>query len=296
MATKQYVDVEGRRLALTNLEKVLFSGSGFTKAQVIDYYIRVAPVLLPHLAGRPVTMNRFPDGAGTKGFYEKDAPRFTPEWVRTTEVPRSGGGDPIRYICIDDLPTLIWCANLASLELHPFLHRAENLGRPTMMVFDLDPGEGVGMAQCAEVALLLRDLLGRMGLQAFPKVSGSKGLQVYVPLNTPVTYEGSRNAAQAVAMLLQQEHPQLVVAEMAKQLRRGKVFIDWSQNSDFKTTIGVYSLRAKRDVPYVSAPVSWDEVEQRPSELMFEAVALLERVAAKGDLFAPVLDIKQGVR
>ena len=238
-------------------------------------------------------MNRFPDGAGTKGFYEKDAPGFTPEWVRTTEVPRSGGGEPIRYICIDDLPTLIWCANLASLELHPFLHKAGALDQPTMMVFDLDPGEGVDLTACAEVALLLRELLARAGLQGFPKVSGSKGLQVYVPLNSTVRYEVSRNAAQAVAMLLQQQHPKLVVADMAKQRRRGKVFIDWSQNSDFKTTIGVYSLRAKRGVPYVSAPVSWDEVASQPSTLVFEAGALLGRVTQLGDLFAPVLTLRQ---
>jgi len=295
---KQHVDVEGRRLALTNLDKVLYPGAGFTKAHVIDYYTRVAKWLLPHFVGRPVTMNRFPDGVGGKAFYEKDAPSYLPAWVHTTEVPRLAGGDPIRYICVDDLPTLVWCANVASLELHPFLHRADKLNCPTSIVFDLDPGEGANLVSCAEVAALLRALLRKSDLQCYAKVSGSKGLQLYVPLNTPVTYAQTRAAAQSMAQVLERKHPALVVAEMARDRRRQKVFIDWSQNADFKTTIGVYSLRAKNDVPYVSAPVTWDEIDtllkkRDPDLLRFPPEALRERTARMGDLFAPLLTMKQ---
>ena len=249
MPAKQYVEVEGQRLALSNLDKVLYPGSGFTKGEVIDYYIRVSRWLLPHFQNRPVTMLRFPDGVRGKAFYEKDAPKHTPGFVHTTDVPRQAGGKPIRYICINDVATLVWCANLASLELHPFLHHAGHLDCPTSIVFDLDPGEGTDLKTCAEVAFLVRALLKRAELECFPKVSGSKGLQVYAPLNTPVTYADARSAALAVAQILERAHPALVVSEMAKQRRRGKVFIDWSQNSDFKTTIGVYSLRAKLKSP-----------------------------------------------
>ena len=284
MAVKQQVEVEGRQLALTNLDKVLYPGGLFTKAQIIDYYIRISKWLLPHFAGRPVTLQRFPDGVRGKAFYEKDAPKYTPTWVRTAEVPRQAGGTPIRYIRIDDLPTLVWCANVASLELHPFLHPAGQLNCPTAIVFDLDPGEGANLMSCAEVAFLLKALLSKGALQCFPKVSGSKGVQLYVPLNTPVTYAETRSFAQSVARTLERQHPELVVADMAKNLRRNKVFIDWSQNSDFKITIGVYSLRAKNDVPYVSAPVSWEELRELrskgdPEILHFQPEALLKRVA-----------------
>ena len=298
MPAKQAVDVEGRRIALSNLDKVLYPGNSFTKAHVINYYTRIAKWLLPHYASRPVTMLRFPDGVRGKAFYEKDAPKYTPEWVHTTLVPRQAGGKPIRYICINDLPTLIWCANLASLELHPFLHRKRNLDCPTSVVFDLDPGEGADLATCAEVALLLRAHLAISGLECFPKVSGSKGLQAYVPVNVPVTYTETRSFAQGVAKILEREHPKLVVSEMAKQLRQGKVFIDWSQNSDFKTTAGVYSLRAKNDSPYVSAPVTWEELEKLSKKrdadaLRFEPDGMLKRVEKIGDLFAPLLNLKQ---
>ncbi|HEY3742997.1 MAG TPA: non-homologous end-joining DNA ligase [Bryobacteraceae bacterium] len=302
MKTKQqFVDVDGRHIALSNLDKVLYPGNGFSKVHVIDYYTRIAPVLLPHFAHRPVTMLRFPDGVHGKAFYEKDAPKYTPEWAHTTLVPRQAGGEPIRYICINDLPTLIWCANLASLELHPFLHNEDNLDCPSSVVFDLDPGEGMDLVNCAEVALLLRAHLADAGLECFAKVSGSKGLQIYVPLNTPVTYAQTRSFAQAAAKALEGNHPKLVVSEMAKQLRRGKIFIDWSQNSDFKTTIGVYSLRAKSDVPYVSAPVTWDELEKLrgkatdPSALRFDPQSMLKRIAKIGDLFAPLLTLEQSL-
>jgi bifunctional non-homologous end joining protein LigD len=296
---KHHVDVDGRQLALTNLDKVLYPGNGFTKAHVIEYYTRVAPWLLPHFARRPVTLLRFPDGVRGKAFYEKDAPKYTPEWVQTTEVPRLAGGKPIRYICVNDLPTLVWCANIASLELHPFLHRAGDLNGPTSLVFDLDPGEGADVVTAAAVALLLRTALHeKAGLECCPKVSGSKGIQVYAPLNTPITYAETRAFANSIAQLLERQHPDLIVSEMAKELRRRKVFIDWSQNSDFKTTVGVYSLRAKNDVPYVSAPVTWTELEEVKNRsdagvLRFGPDELLKRLQKIGDLFAPLLTLKQ---
>ncbi|HLG98601.1 MAG TPA: non-homologous end-joining DNA ligase [Bryobacteraceae bacterium] len=300
MKVAQHVEIEGRSLVLSNLDKVLYPASGFTKAQVIDYYIRIAPWLLPHFAKRPVTMKRFPDGAPGKAFYEKDAPKHTPAWIQTTEVPRQAGGKPIRYICIDDLATLVWCANMASLELHPFLHRAGQLDQPDAIVFDLDPGEGTSLVTCAEVGFSLKALLEAKELECFAKVSGSKGLQVYVPLNPKVTYERTRSFAQSAAIALQRQKPELVISDMAKTLRQGKIFIDWSQNSDFKTTIGVYSLRATRDEPFVSMPVTWDELAKLrrsgdASKLRFTPYAALKRVAAKGDLFAPLLTLKQSL-
>ncbi|MDQ6708027.1 MAG: non-homologous end-joining DNA ligase, partial [Acidobacteriota bacterium] len=298
MATKHQREVGGRTLTLTNLEKVLYPAAQFTKANVIDYYARAAPWLLPHLKDRPVTLKHFPDGIGGKAFYEKDAPRYTPDWVRIAPVPRRAGGPDIRYILIDDLPTLIWCANIASLELHPFLHRANDLNTPTAIVFDLDPGEGATLVTCAEVGFILRSYLARLNLESFAKVSGSKGLQVYVPINTPVTYALAQPFARSIAQSLEKEHPSLIVSEMAKNLRAGKVFIDWSQNSDFKTTVGVYSLRAKRDHPFVSLPVSWEELEalgkQRdPDRLCLDPQAALARLEKLGDLFAPVLRLRQ---
>jgi bifunctional non-homologous end joining protein LigD len=300
MGAKQQVEVEGRPLALSNLDKVLYQKNGFTKAQVIDYYLRIAPWLLPHYAGRPVTMKRFPDGVHGKAFYEKDAPKHTPFWVHTTKVPRVAGGEPIHYICIGDLPTLVWSANIASLELHPFLHRAGQLDRPDCMVFDLDPGEGTGLPDCAEVAFFLKELLEHSGLQSFVKVSGSKGLQLYVPLNTKVAYAETRAFAQSAAQTLEKREPKRVTSEMAKHLRPGKVFIDWSQNSDFKTTVGVYSLRAKSDEPFVSIPVTWEELAKlrkdgNSSKLRFTPQAALKRVEIKGDLFAPLLTLKQSL-
>jgi bifunctional non-homologous end joining protein LigD len=297
-AAKQTVEVEGRSVNLSNLAKILYPGNGFTKAQVIDYYTRIAPWLLPHYAERPVTMVRFPDGVGGKSFYEKDAPKHTPDWVHTANVPRRGGGQPIHFVCVDNLATLVWCANIASLELHTFLHRADRLDRPDAMVFDLDPGEGTTLVTCAEVAFSLKALLESDGLQCFPKVSGSKGLQLYVPLNTATTYARTRSYAQATALMLERQDPNRIVSEMAKDLRTGKIFIDWSQNSDFKTTVGVYSLRAKNDEPYVSVPVAWKELEglQRTrdvAKLRFSPEKVLTRVEKDGDLFAPLLKLKQ---
>src|SRR6266550_326893 len=296
MPVKQQVTVENRVLSLTNLDKVLYPAAGFTKADVIDYYTRVSKWLLPHLKDRPVTLKRFPDGVEGQAFYEKNAPRFTPDWVQTVSVPRREGGKDIRYILINDQPTLVWCANLASLELHPFLHLASNLDRQTSIVFDLDPGEGATTASCAEVALLVRDALDRLELESFAKVSGSKGIQIYVPLHTPVNYANTQEFAHSLAQLLERDHPSLIVSDMAKNLRRGKVFIDWSQNSDFKTTVSVYSLRAKGERPFVSLPVTWEELRglrKKADQLCLEPEAALKRLEKKGDLFAPVLRLKQ---
>src|SRR5579872_696173 len=256
MTTKRTLEIEGRPIAVSNLDKILYPETGFTKGHVINYYIRVAPFLLPHLKDRPVTLKRYPDGVLGKYFYEKDAPRYTPDWIKTFPVPRREGGKDIRYILINDLATLVWCANLANLEIHPFLHRVPAIESPTAIVFDLDPGEGANILRCAEVAFLLKEALEQLKLACFPKVSGSKGMQLYIPLNTRVTYDKTQPFAHGLADTLATKDPNIVVATMEKRLRKGKVFIDWSQNSDFKTTIAVYSLRASRPRPYVSMPVS----------------------------------------
>lgn len=294
---KSVLRIGRRNITVSNLDKVLYPGGRVTKARVIEYYSEIAPVLLPHFKNRPVTLVRFPDGVFKESFYEKNAPGFTPEWVKTFPVPRSEGG-MINYILINDLATLVWAANLAALELHPFLHRVPKIDCPTHIVFDLDPGEGADVLTCIRVALLLRELLEGLKLRAFPKVSGSKGLQMYVPLNTPARYETTQAFARAVADLLTRQHPKLVVAQMSKALRAGKVFIDWSQNVQTKTTVGVYSLRAKHPQPFVSVPVAWDELiralEKREAEsLLFSPEAALARVKKLGDLFAPVLTLKQ---
>jgi bifunctional non-homologous end joining protein LigD len=296
MGQRSALSVEGETIAVSNLDKVLYP-SGFTKAQVIDYYIRVSRILLPHLQARPVTLKRYPDGVRGEHFYEKDAPGFTPEWVETFRVPRRGRGGEIRYILINNLKTLVWCANLANLEIHPFLHRAPEIERPTSIVFDLDPGEGADVLTCAEVAFLLRDVLSRLKLRCYAKVSGSKGMQLALPLNTQTSYAVTQPFARTLAELLAREHPHLAVAEMAKALRGGKVFIDWSQNSDYKTTVGAYSLRAKRDEPYVSLPVTWEELKKarRVDQLYFEPEAALARLEKNGDLFASVLEERQTV-
>ncbi|HEY3196903.1 MAG TPA: non-homologous end-joining DNA ligase [Nitrospirales bacterium] len=291
--------IDGRTIPISNPDKVLYP-AGFTKLQVIDYYVRVAKFLLPHLHDRPVTLKRYPNGVTGGFFYEKRAPRFTPDWVKTFPVPRRDGGAPIKYILINDAPTLAWAANLANLEIHPFLHRVPEIHSPTAIVFDLDPGERSDVLTCAEVALLLKDLFARLDLQSFVKVSGSKGLQLYVPLNSSVTYEVTEAFAHTVAQLMENTHPKLVVAEMAKHKRAGKIFIDWSQNSEYKTTVSVYSLRAKDDRPYVSMPVTWEELKtallkKDAQRLYFEPEAALKRLDKMGDLFSPVLTLKQKV-
>src|SRR5215217_4589338 len=251
MARKtEQVTVGRRRIEVSNLDKLLYPGTKFTKANVIDYYIKISRYLLPHLKNRPVTLLRFPEGVFEESFYEKDAPAFTPAWVKTVPVPRrETPGPDIQYILINDLPTLVWLANLACLEIHPFLHLASRLDRPTSIVFDCDPGEGANILDCARVGLMLRDVLQELGLDSFVKVSGSKGLQVYVPLNSSATYDETQPFAKALAEILAQREPKLIVSEMPKRLRTRKVFIDWSQNAEYKTTVGVYSLRAKRERP-----------------------------------------------
>jgi bifunctional non-homologous end joining protein LigD len=295
---QQHLTIDGHDVPVTNLEKVLYPETRFTKAQVIEYYIRVSEYLLPHFHNRPVTLKRYPSGIHGQFFYKKDEPSFAPDWIETFPVPRRAGGPDICYILINDLSTLVWCANAASLELHPFLHCVPALDQPTSVVFDLDPGEGADLLTCAEIAFLLKDVLAGLGLESWPKVSGSKGLQVYVPLNSGAKYAVTQPFARALAELLAKKHADLVVAEMAKVKRANKVFIDWSQNADFKTTVGVYSLRAKRDRPFVSLPVSWDElataVKRRNTDaLFFEPDAAAERLSKVGDLFAPVLTRKQ---
>lgn len=291
------VDVEGRHLSLSNLDKVLYPATGFTKGQVIDYYARIAPALLPHLAGRPVTMKRYPDGVDGEYFYEKNAPKHRPDWVKTAPIWSRHNRRHINYLLVDDLPTLTWLANLASLEIHPSLALAKEIECPTMMVFDLDPGPPANIIQCAQVGIWLHDIFSHWGLESFPKTSGSKGLQIYVPLNTPTTYEVTKTFALALAKLLEQEHRDLVVSEMKKEIRTGKVFVDWSQNDEHKTTVSVYSLRA-RERPTVSTPVTWDEVESAlkkkdASRLVFEADDVLARFEKLGDLHEPVLRLKQ---
>ena len=294
---RSVIKVAGRTVPVSNLDKVLYPGGKFTKGQVLEYYSKIAAVMLPHLKNRPVTLVRFPDGVFRQSFYEKNAPAFTPGWIKTFPVPRSKGGI-IKYILINDLPTILWVANLASLELHPFLHRAPKINVPTHIVFDLDPGEGVDILACAEVALLVRDLLAKLKLKCFAKVSGSKGIQIYVPLNTTVTYNQTAAFARSLAELLARQYPARVVSEMSKALRVGKVFIDWSQNNRSKTTVGVYSLRAKRERPFVSMPVDWKELAQairgrNIESLLFSPDAALARVKNRGDVFWPMLKLKQ---
>ncbi len=283
------VDVEGRLLSLSNLTKVLYPAVGFTKGEVIDYYTRVSPVLLAHLRDRPLTLKRYPNGVDEQYFYEKNCPSHAPEWVRRETV------NGIPYCICDDLPTLVWLANLADLELHPSLSLWEPSDRPTVMAFDLDPGDGAGLAECCEVAVILRDALAQLGLDSYPKTSGSKGIQVYVPLNSEgVDYrEGTKRLSQALARHLEAQHPKLIVSSQKKELRRGRVLIDWSQNDEHKTTVCVYSLRAK-ERPTVSTPLMWEELEEGdPERLVFEAGEVLERVAEHGDLYAAAVEQEQ---
>ena len=291
------VEVEGRKLNLTNLEKVLYPAANFTKGQVLDYYVRIAPSLVPHLAGRPLTMKRYPGGVDQEYFFEKNAPAHRPEWVKTAPIWSGSNRRTIHFILANDLATLVWIANLASIELHPSLSLASGMDTPTMIVFDLDPGPPADIVQCAQVGLWVRDIFRHFGLQSFPKTSGSKGLQIYIPLNTKTTYDETKAFAHAVARLLEQEHRELVVSEMKKDVRTNKVFVDWSQNDEHKTTISIYSLRA-RERPTVSTPVHWSEVEEAVSKkdasrLVFEAKDVLTRVEKMGDLFEPVLKLKQ---
>ncbi|HYG99763.1 MAG TPA: non-homologous end-joining DNA ligase [Terriglobales bacterium] len=287
-------------IGITNPERLVYPNHRFTKLHLVEYYDRVAPYILPHLRNRPVTLKRYTDTTTGPWFYEKDAPAFTPQWVRTFPVWRRTGESQINYIIINDGRTLVWAANIGTIEIHPFLAREPKIELPDFVVFDLDPGEGANILACARVSLLLRDLLNQLGLQSCAKVSGSKGLQVYVPLNTPTTYAITQTFAKTVSELLHAEHPDLIVSGMQRSERRDRVFIDWSQNADFKTTIGAYSLRAKRHRPFVSLPVTWDELTAAlksgsSSALYWLANAAIDRLQSVGDLFAPVLGLQQSL-
>jgi bifunctional non-homologous end joining protein LigD len=287
------VRIGDRELTLSNLDKVLYPEVGFTKAEVIDYYARVAPVLLTHCRGRCVTFRRFPDGVEGESFFEKRCPSHRPDWVPTALGPGDRNGD-VRYCLLEEPAAVVWAANLAALELHTPMARAADLDAPTMVVFDLDPGPGTGIPDCARVALDLRDLCDGVGLELFAKTSGSKGLQVYVPLNTPHTHDHAADFARAAAQVLERRSPSTVTTTMARSARPGKVFIDWSQNSRHKTTICAYSLRA-RSHPTVSTPVSWYEVAAAADgePLVFEARDVLARVELQGDLFEPTATMRQ---
>lgn len=297
MDKKVEIEVGGKKLAVSNLGKVLYPKAGFTKGQVIDYYIGISPVLLPHLKNRPITLKRYPDGVEGFFFYEKQCPSHRPAWVKTTEVPSRRDAGKIDYCMINELPALIWAVNLADLELHTFLHRAPAIDRPTALAFDLDPGPPANIVLCCRVGLWLQAILEALGLQCFVKTSGSKGLQLFAPLNTATTYEKTKAFARALGERLEREHPEQVVSRMRKALRKGKVLIDWSQNDQHKTTVNVYSLRA-RERPTVSTPVTWQEVNAAvesddPHSLSFDSDAVLKRVERQGDLFALVLTLRQ---
>jgi bifunctional non-homologous end joining protein LigD len=291
------VEIQGRNLKLSNLQKVLYPATGFTKKDVIDYYVRIAPAILPHLSGRALTRKRYPDGVDKEPFFEKNAPMHKPDWVKTAPIWSEGGHRTVYYILANDLATLVWLANLAAIELHPSLALAKDIQCPTVMVYDLDPGPPANIVQCCQVAMWLREIFEHLNLKSFPKTSGSKGLQLYVPLNTPTTFDATKLFARALAQLLEQDHREHVVSDMKKQLRTGKVFVDWSQNDEHKTTIAVYSLRA-REHPTVSTPVTWDEVQRclkkkDPTVLVFESSQTIARFEKLGDLFEPVLKLKQ---
>jgi len=307
VAKSRQVEVDGRELKLTNLDKVLYPKAGFSKGEVIDYYAKVAPAMVPHLRGRALTLRRFPEGVDDTeaAFFEKRCPKHRPEWVKTAAVVAGPHAGVIDFCVCEDLPTLVWMAQLASIELHPSLSLAAAPDCPTVLAFDLDPGPPADVVDCCRVGLRLRELFDHFDVQCFPKTSGSKGLQVYVPLNDPkVTYEaegtegqGTKPFARAIAQLLEKQTPDLVVSKMKKVERKGKVFVDWSQNHRRKTTIAVYSLRA-RERPTVSTPVTWEEVEAAvkkgdPDALVFEAADVLKRIEKQGDLFAPVLELTQ---
>ncbi len=291
------VRVDDRTLRLTNLDKVFWPEVGFTKGQMIEYYTRIAPVLLPHLRKRPLTLKRYPDGVDGQMFYEKNCPKHRPPWMRTAKVWSGSNNRDMYYCVVDDLPSLVWVAQLGTIELHTSLSLQTKLPQPTCLVFDLDPGPPATIVECCRVAMWLRDWFLEHDMQAFPKTSGSKGLQLYVPINRAVDYDQTKRISRGLAQKLERERPQHVVHIQRKTLREGKVLIDWSQNDDAKTTVSVYSLRARAG-PTVSTPVRWDEVErcleaEDPGLLVFDSDAVLERVDRHGDLFEPLLSLKQ---
>ena len=298
MTKKQQIEVDGRELTISNLDKVFFPESGFTKGEVIEFYSDIAEAILPHLRDRPLTLKRYPDGITGEHFYEKNAPKHTPPWVKRFAVPRSEGGPDINYVLCNDRATLVWATNLGDIEKHVLLAHAPELNRPTSVVFDLDPGEPAGILDCGEVALHLKKVFDALKLESFVKVSGSKGLHLAVPLNTEVTYEATQPFAKAIAELVMQQLPDRVVSEMAKTLRRGKVLIDWSQNSDFKTTVCVYAMRAKDGgavhlhAGHLGGAGEGGEEQEEPRRSSSNRDAAVKRIKRLGDLFAPVLTLE----
>jgi bifunctional non-homologous end joining protein LigD len=291
------VTLEGRTLKLSNWDKVLYPQVGFTKGDLITYYARAAPCVLPHLRDRPLTLKRYPNGVEEQFFYEKQCPAHRPDWVQTASVASGRGRSSIDYCLVQDAPTLVWLANLADIELHTSLSKAQAIERPTLLAFDLDPGAPASVLECCEVALVLRGLFSGVGLQSFAKTSGSKGIQVYVPLNANVTYAQTKPFARRLADMLESQMSDLVVARMTKSARAGKVLIDWSQNDQHKTTVCAYSVRALAR-PTVSTPVTWDEVEAARAagdaeRLTFDAEGVLDRLGREGDLFGPLESLVQ---
>jgi bifunctional non-homologous end joining protein LigD len=292
------VEVDGRELVLSNLDKVLYPADGFTKGDVIDYYLQIGPTMLTHLAGRPVTRKRYPNGVDESFFFEKNMPQHKPDWVRTVRIEAKDR--PVDYIVCSDTATLVWLANLAALELHTTIGSAQHPERPQYVVFDLDPGPGTSVVECCRLALRLRDMFKRLGLETVAKTSGSKGLQLYIPLNDPAArYASTRAFAKAVAEMCEREAPELVVSKMTKSIRPGKVLIDWSQNNQVKTTVCAYSLRA-REHPTVSTPVTWREVSAcdrsgDPGSLRFTSAQVLARTKRRGDLFADTATLRQSL-
>src|ERR1043166_766452 len=289
--------VGGKTLTVSNLDKIFYPRVGFTKGQVIDYYVRISKWLLPHLKDRALTLKRYPNGVEGEFFYEKRCPTYRPKWLKTAKIWSEGNQADIYFCMANDLPSLVWAANLGDLELHTFLSRKQNPKRATMMVFDLDPGPPADIVNCVQVSFWLREIFDRLGVKSFPKTTGSKGLQVYVPLNTAVTFDQTKIFAKKLAQKLTRDPPREVGYDMKKALRTGKVLVDWSQNDDHKTTVCVYSLRAK-ERPTVSTPVTWKELEkvQRSGDgeaLAFDADAVVKRSEKLGDLFEPVLTLKQ---
>jgi bifunctional non-homologous end joining protein LigD len=297
--TETLLTVENRQLPVSNLDKILYPKTGFTKGQVVDYYIRISHWLLPHLKNRALTLKRYPNGVDGLFFYEKRCPSHRPSWVKTAAIWSEGNKQDIDFCLANDLPTLVWAANLADLELHTSLSFSKTPLQPAVMVFDLDPGPPAHIIDCSRVGLHLRKVLLSLGLEAFAKTTGSKGLQLYVPLNTPCTYDQTKDLSRALAEGFAKAYPNHIVHKMAKALRPNKIFIDWSQNDNHKTTVCVYSLRAK-DQPTVSTPVSWDELatairKNDPDELKFVSDETIHRAEQFGDLFEPVLTIKQKI-
>ncbi len=297
MSKKAELVVAGRKMPVSNLDKVLFPATGFTKGDLIHYYVEISGMRLPHLKKRPVTLKRYPDGVEGFFFYERHCPAHKPAWVKTARAERHEKGGDIDYCVLGDLPSLVWAANLANIEIHTFLHLGAALERPRAVAFDLDPGAPADVVDCCRVALWMKEIFDALKLQSFAKTSGSKGLQVFVPLNSAVTYERTKAFSKTLAEYLEREHGGFVVSKMQKSLRKGKVLIDWSQNDDHKTTVCVYSVRAKEH-PTVSTPLEWREVElalkkKDAARLKFETADVLKRVKKQGDLFAPVLALKQ---